>query len=264
MVMDDDDLREAMKPFIQRLVSKELKKLGWDVRDKDTHFERLLRPTLLSMASAADEPTVVAHALKVFKAMHHPEDIPADLRSTGSRSQLRAATVNPDVRGVVYGTAARHGGKTEFNKLLAMHKKTQSSEERTNLTAALTGFKQPELIDQALALIISDQVRLQDVIYWIVYSFMNRHAKHQTWEWLTKHWEWLEKNLGNDPAFYRFPVYAARAFSDESFLPVYKKFFASINNPSLERSINQGIDMIEWQAAWKHRDLKLIKKYFKL
>ncbi len=264
MVMDDDDLREAMKPYIQRIVAKELKKLGWEVREKDSHFERLLRPTLLSMASAADEPTVVTHALKLFKAMHHPEDIPADLRASGSRSQLRAATVNPDVRGVVYGTAARHGSEKEFNKLLAMHKATQSSEERTNLTAALTGFEQPELIEHALNLIISDQVRLQDVIYWVVYSFMNRHAKQQTWRWLTKNWSWLEKNLGNDPAFYRFPVYAARAFSNESFLVEFKKFFESVQNPSLERSINQGIDMIEWQADWRTRDLALIKKYFNL
>lgn len=262
LIMDDDELRESMKPYTRKLVSKQLDNLGWEVLPNDSHFERLLRPTILGMAAVADEPKVIKHARALFASMHHPEDISPDLRATTPRGQFRAGTVNPDVRGVVYGTAARHGGEAEFKKLLAMHNHTSSSEERLNLTAALTTFRQPEIIHNALQLINSDNVRLQDVLYWVVYSFMNRHAKELTWEWMTKNWKWLEDNLGNDPAFYRFPVYAARAFSEESFLPVYKKFFAKVNNPSLERSVNQGIDMIEWQSAWKARDLKLIKAYF--
>ncbi len=264
LIMDDDELREAMKPYVRKLVASELSKLGWEVNESDSHFERLLRPTILGMAAVADQPEVVKKALALFTSMHQPEDIKPDLRTTATRAQFRAGTVNPDVRGVVYGTAARHGGKKEFKKLLSMHDKTSSSEERLNLTAALTTFSQPEIIDEALALINSKHVRLQDVMYWVVYSFTNRHAKHQTWSWMTKNWKWLNDNLGNDPSFYRFPVYAARAFSNLSFLPEYEKFFEGLKNPSLERSIKQGIDMIEWQSAWKERDLKLIKAYFKI
>jgi aminopeptidase N len=92
---------------------------------------------------------------------------------------------------------------------------------------------------------------------------MNRYAKHQTWEWMTKEWAWLEKNLGNDPAFPRFPVYAARSFSDSDFLPEFEAFFDKVANPGLERTVKQGIDIIEWQSAWRERDLALLKAYFK-
>ncbi|MBI3624505.1 M1 family metallopeptidase [Candidatus Saccharibacteria bacterium] len=263
LIMDDDDLRELMKPFVRQLVTKELKKVGWKVKDTDSHFTRLLRPTILSMAALADEPPVVKKALALFKTMDHPEDIAPDLRATASRIHFRAGSVNPDIRGVVYGTAARHGSHREFKKLLAMHNHTPSSEERVNLAAALTSFKQPALIDQALALITSDSVRLQDVLYWAVYSFINRHAKHQTWEWMTTHWHWLEENFTNDPSFYRFPIYAAGAFSDASFVATFTDFFARVNSRGMKRAVKQGIDMIEWQAAWKKRDLALIKAYFK-
>jgi hypothetical protein len=35
-----------------------------------------------------------------------------------------------------------------------------------------------------------------------------------------------------------------------------------VRKPSLERSINQGVEMIEWQSAWRKRDLEFIKKFF--
>lgn len=243
-VMDDESLRDAMKPYVQRLTATQVKRLGWQERSDDTHFDKLLRPTVLAMAALADESDVVKTALSQFEDMTKPED------------------VAPDLRGVVYGTAARLGNAKTFDKLLRMHNSTNSSEERVTLAAGLTSFKQPELVNRALALIITDTVRLQDVGYWIAYSFMNRYGKRQTWEWIKTNWEWLHKNLGQDLSFYRMPMYAARAFSDAAFLPEFKAFFESVHQPALERSINQGIETIEWQSAWRLRDLKVVKSFF--
>jgi aminopeptidase N len=143
-----------------------------------------------------------------------------------------------------------------------MHNASTSSEERTKLAAALTNFGQPELIQRALRLITTDAVRLQDAMYWIAYSFMNRHARLATWGWLVKNWSWLEENLGTDLAFYRMPIYSARVMSDANFLPHYKKFFETVSSPGLERSIQQGIEIIEWQSAWRDRDLAAVKAFF--
>ena len=243
-VMDDEELRDAMKPYIRRLVALQLKRLGWQPAPKEPHFDSLLRPTILSLASIGEEPHVVDEALGRFRAMKRPEDVP------------------PDVRGVVYGTAVRHGGAAEYKKLLGFHDTSTSAEEQVTLASALTGFRQPELIQRALGMITTEKVRLQDVTYWVAYSFMNRHAKQLTWEWMTEHWQWLEENLGNDLSFTRFPIYAARAFSDRSFLQVFKTFFATRLSPAFERPYNQGIEMIEWQSAWKKRDFDALKHFF--
>lgn len=244
-IMDDEALREAMKPYGRKLVSAQLSRLGWEAKDSDSHFDSLLRPTILSLAAVSEEKSVVDEALHRFNQMEKPED------------------VEPDLRAMIYTTAARHGDVKTFEKLLAMHNATPSSEERVTLAIALTDFKQPELIDRALALIPTDTVRLQDASYWIAYSFGNRHARKKTWEWIVANWQWIEENMGHDLSFYRMPIYAARASSDASFLPTYKKFFESVMKPALERSVNQGIEMIEWQSAWRDRDLKAIKQYFK-
>jgi puromycin-sensitive aminopeptidase len=244
-VMQDEDLRGAMKPYICQLVQTQLKRLGWEERKEDSHFDRLLRPIILSLASFGEDKDVVAEAKQRFAAAKKSEDI------------------HPDLRGVVYGTVARTGGPAEFDKLLEMHNASQSSEERVTLAGALTGFKQPELIERALQLITSDDVRLQDASYWVAYSFGNRHAKKAAWQWIQEHWDWLEDNMGSDLSFYRLPNYVARAFSDETFLPEFKKFFESHMSTAFERPVKQAVETIQWQAAWKQRDLTAVKKYFK-
>jgi len=262
-VMDEDELREAMKPFIQELVKTQLERLGWKRKTNESHFDQLLRPIILGLAASADEPAVVNKCLALFKALHSAEELPADLRVTTSRRRVKSGSnIDPDLRGTVFGTVARLGGKREFDKLLALHNSAHLSEVRVTLAAALTGFKQPELIDRALMLITSDVVRLQDVAYWIVYAFLNRHAKRQTWQWLQVNWDWLSKNLGTDLSFYRMPIYVARAFSDKAFLKEYTAFFGSVMSPALDRSFKQGVEMIEWQSAWKQRSLAEVKTFF--
>jgi aminopeptidase N len=242
--MNDEALREDMKPYVRKLVSQQLKRLGWAEIEGENYFDKLLRPTILGLASVADDKTVVDEALRRFNAMKKPQDLP------------------PDLRPVIYATAARHGDNKTFDKLLKLHNDSTSSEERMTLCSALTAFEQPELIRRALDIVTTDTVRLQDAAYWIIYSFGNRHARVITWDWLTTHWAWLQENLGTDLSFARMPIYPARSFSDPTFLPKYKKFFESVMSPVLERSYKQGVEMIEWQSEWKRRDLTAIKAFF--
>jgi puromycin-sensitive aminopeptidase len=245
-VMDEEALREAMKPFVAELVSKQLARLGWEIQKDESYFDSLLRPTILGMAASADEPGVLKTARDLFNTATKPEDI------------------HPDVRGIVFGTIARTGYGTDFDKLLEMYKKTKNSEDKIVLAGALTGFKHKEQIQAALDTITTDTVKLQDVGYWVGYSFMNHHAKKQTWDWMVEHWDWLQTNLGSDLSFYRFPNYAARGFSNESFLPIYKEFFNAHMSQAFERSVAQGVETIEWHVAWQKRDIESIKKFFKM
>jgi aminopeptidase N len=245
VVMNDDSIRAGLKPFVRELVSKQRERLGWEENDKDSHFDRLLRPVILGLASFGEEPSVVEEAQKRFASMKLPED------------------VHPDVRGVVYGTMARIGDASVFDKMVVMHNASTNSEERVTLAGALTGFKQPELISRALDMITSEHVRLQDVSYWIAYSFMNRHGRQLSWQWIQDNWDWLEANLGKDLSFFRLPNYAARGFSDASFLPEFTAFFAAHMSPAFERPVKQAIEAIQWQSAWRTRDLAKLQDYFK-
>ncbi len=265
LIMDDEALRDDMKPYIRQLVATQLKRLGWDRKKQDSHFDRLLRPLILGLAASVDEPAIVKKCQELFAIIHDADDVSADLRVTGAgrKTLKRGLDIDPDLRGTVFGTTARLGGVAEFDELLRLHNSSTLSEERVTLAAALTGFKQPDLIARSLEMTTSDNVRLQDVSYWIAYSFLNRHAKKQTWKWLKNNWKWLQDNLGTDLSFYRMPIYAARVFSDTSFITEYEKFFLPKMVPALDRSYKQGYEMLQWQSAWKTRALKEVKTFFK-
>lgn len=244
-VMDNDEVREAFKPLIRRLTSIQLARLGWEEKKDEPYFDTILRPTILGMASGADEEAVVAEALRFFNTAKKPEDIA------------------PNIRGIVYGTAARKGGKAEFDKLWNWHETTTMSDEKLTLTAAMTEFEQPELIDVAIAKIRSDSVRHQDVIFWIMYLMSNRYAKRKIWDWVKENWQWLDETFAGDLSQSRMPMMVARSFSSPEFLEEFTKFFEDKKTPTYERTINQGLETLGWQIAWKARDEAAILAYLK-
>ncbi len=69
--MRDEDLREAMKPLGRKLAAKQVAGLGWDANKDESHFDTLLRPTVLSLASASDDKAVVDEALRRFNEMNN-------------------------------------------------------------------------------------------------------------------------------------------------------------------------------------------------
>ncbi len=241
----DEELREAIKPFVRKLIAKQLARLGWQAKKGESHFDALLRPTILGLAAFADVPEVVEEVKKRFQATKHPEDI------------------EPDLRSVIWNTVARFGGAKEFETFLNWHNQTTNSEMRVTLSAALTGFEDPKLTKRALDIVTTDHVRLQDAAYWIAYALTNRFGRDTAWQWVQKHWDWLVKNLGTDLAFPRFPVYVARVFTGQKQMAEYKKFFEPKSNPTLERAIKQGQEIIEWHTAWYDRDHDAVLKFFK-
>ena len=263
LVHGNDTLRTAIKPYIRRIAAAEYTRLGWDKKKTDSYFDQLERPIILGLLAGSDHPEVTKQCESLFAKITDVDDVNPELRSSVSASEMRRdLDIDPDTRGVVFSTVARRGDKTTFEKLLKLHNTTHLSEEKLTFAAALTDFTQPELIQKALKIIRSDNVRLQDVSYWIAYSFMNYHARTATWQWLKDNWDWLQQNLGNDLSFYRMPLYAARVHSDTAFIADYKAFFEPRMTPGLERSYKQGLEMISWQAAWRQRDQKAIIDYF--
>lgn len=240
-----DELREAMKPFVRRLTKPQLERLDWQTRKDESHLDSLLRPLIAGLSAGADEPASVDTALKLY------------------RTWAMGKPIDPDLRTIALATAARKGGKKEFDTMLAAYRKTHSSDEKLSITAAMTSFERPELHAAILDLMKTDTIRLQDVGYWLAYSFMNRHARAATWAWTKDNWQWLHANLGRDLSFARTPVYAARNFADRQLLEDYTAFFTAHMEPMLKRAFHQGLEMIETAVAWRERDAQVALTWFK-
>jgi aminopeptidase N len=237
-VMDNEEIRELMKPLSRQLAQKQYTRLGWEPRSDDVYFDQLLRPLIFGIMTTAEDSSAEKKALSLFDSTDTIDNIPPDIRSTVLSTTVRI----------------RNDGKT-FAKIVHMYHNAKLSEEKTTIAAALCSFKDQEIFDKSLSFIQdSDFVRPQDIAYWVVYCFSNRFGKQKAWIWLQDNWQWLLDTVGSDLSFYRFPIYVANSFSDEHMLQEFKKFFEPRSNPAIKRSINQGIEILQWQAAWKKRD----------
>lgn len=263
VIMNGHELRELMKPYSRELVRIQLARIGWDPKDNESHFDKLLRPIILGLAAAADEPSIIKKATSSFNNLEDPIHTGSFSKQPYTTKRVKRGDIDPELRGVVFGTVAKHGDKNTFEKMLRIHDASTLSEEKNTIVAGLTNFKQPEIINNTLSLIITDKVRIQDISYWIAYSLLNSYAKDKTWQWIKENWQWLIDKTGNDLGFSRLPIYVARVNGDQSFIDEYKEFFSPRITPSIERSYEQGLEMLEWQTAWKKRDSKAIIDYFK-
>lgn len=243
---EDNELRDLMKPFVQKLAKPQLDRLTWDEKENEDHLDTLLRPLIIGMSVGSDTKAELDKALDLYK---------------GKINENKH--INPDLRGIVYGAAARKGGEKEFNEMLELYKKSDSSDEKLSLTAALTSFKQQELHQKVFDLIKSDVVRTQDNSYWIAYSFMNRHARNASWDWMKENWDWMKETMGTDLSFSRMPIYAARSFARDEYIEEYKAFFENRMEPMIERTYKQGLEMAQTAAAWRKRDSKKAIDWFK-
>jgi len=241
----DDTLRDAMKPFVQKLVSPQLAKLGLSQKPSEPHLDTLLRPIIVGLAAGAEDEKVEKALLAMYQAK-----IDSD------------TAVDPDLRGTIYSVAAKKGGQKQYDELLKLYKDTDSSDEKLSITAAMTSFEQPELHQKVLDLLKGEEIKLQDVPYWIVYSLMNRHSRALAWAWMKDNWPWMKKTMGTDLSFARYPVYAARNFADEKFLSDYQEFFSANMEPIIKRTYDQGVEIIQTNSEWRKRDAQSALKWF--
>ncbi len=245
-VICDELLREKIKPFTKDLIMNEYKRLGINEEENENHFDTLLRPIILGLASSSDYKPILDYCQEQFVLLV---------------SDTNANPVNPNFKSVILNTVARLGGETEYDQMIDMHNKSNLSEERTTLIVAITSFSDPKLIDRTLRFIKSENVRSQDISYWVAYSLGNRFAKEKTWEWIKTNWEWLEDKLGTDLSFFRMPIYVARSFNDIKYVSEYKEFFEPMLSPSFERSYKQGLEIINVNSSWKQKSFDKLDKF---
>ncbi len=242
----DETLRDLLKPYIDKLVKNQVTRLGWNENSSEKHLDTLLRPLILSMSAIAENKTTIDKCLMLF-----------------NNKVNKGEAIHPDLRGLIYTTAVRHSEEYLFDRFVQMYKETDSSEEKLSITAAITSFKDTKSHKKVLELIKSDMIKPQDIGYWLAYSFTNRYGRKLTWKWLRENWQWLEDTIGTDLSFFRMPIYVARNFSDPNFKKEFQDFFSQHLTPTLQRSFDQGLELIDINSAWRKRDADIAIKWFK-
>ena len=245
LVFSDEDLRRQMRPYLLNLAGTQLRRLGWQGQASESHFDKLLRPLILGLAATAEETKVIGEVDRRFDAMTKAED------------------VEPDLRGVVFGSRARRGQPADYDKLLMLYQAADSPQVQNQLAGGLCAFRQPELIKRSLELISSGEVRMQDVLFWLSYLLTNIDGRAAAWAWIKDNWNWLVEKFGDESTHLSVvPKLIGRSFASQDMLNDYRTFFSKVNLLGLGQPIAQGEEGLEWQAVWYERELERLGLYF--
>jgi aminopeptidase N len=246
-------LVEGNKPAEAKLdamiadLSAELaEKIGWDDKPKDDAETLRLRGLLHSLAVGGKVQPIIDEGLKRFSKFKKPSDLPASTRS------------------VIYYIGARYGTKDDFDRLMKLHDKLDSADEKEEVAGALTGAKETARYRPLIAKLTDSSIRRQDLLHWFIWLLRNRYSRTETWQWMKDNWDWIVEEMGSDKNFSYFARYAGSIFSRQAEYDDYVKFFEPKKSiVALQRDVMLAEQEMQSHLKWRERNEQSVIDWLK-
>ena len=239
-LIDGESFASGYKKYSQEIFAPMVEKVGWKKKTGDSHSDILLRSLILDNAAKYGDQSVVAKSQALFKSIKK------------GRNPVQA-----DLRGVVYNTVARYGGKVEYEKILEMHRSTSLHEEKNRIATALARFPQKELIERTLKFALSKEIRAQDTMSIVGAVLSNPKGRDLGWKFVKKEWPVFLERYGGGKSLSRIVSYLGVFVRERDVLDI-EKFFMKNEAPGANRTREQVLERIRAKAMWLSRDKKKI------
>lgn len=188
-------LHDTVTSFMRALLQPVVAWVGWEAREGEDPNTPLLRALVLRMAAMAGQREVVAECLRRFDVYAS-----AALASEGGAGPVNVSVaIAPDLRQTVYNTAAaeKEGCEARWKQLHALFIAAKLSEEQRRLMTALGRAAEPALLQRALDMVMSGEVRSQDAVFLVaaVGSNPGPTGRNLTWGWLKGGWDSIHPKM---------------------------------------------------------------------
>ncbi|HEX3463600.1 MAG TPA: M1 family metallopeptidase [Candidatus Elarobacter sp.] len=162
---------EAFTAFARSVARPAFAVLGWDSRPGEAPERQALRRAIVAHLGAWDDPAVVAEARRRFAAF------------VANRGLLDA-----EQQGVVLPIVAQHADQAAFDRLHAIAKGSANETEVRRYYGALADVRDPKLMQQALAIVMSPEIPPQAAgIRARLVSAMEPNAPQTVWQFYKLH-----------------------------------------------------------------------------
>ncbi|MBI3565705.1 MAG: ERAP1-like C-terminal domain-containing protein [Elusimicrobia bacterium] len=176
----DDETRAALGAFAADFFAPARARLGWEKKKGESADDALARPAVLG--------ALALHAAGTGFADEAAPRLAAYLDDPASLD----AAVAP----VVVAAAARRNDPALFEAFRARLAAPKTPEQKDLMLRALSEFSAPELLDRALALTLTDEVRAQDAWKPFVWILSAPATRERGWEFVKARWPALVAKVG--------------------------------------------------------------------
>jgi len=221
--------------FVRATFGDAFAALGFDANRSESDETRMRRALLLALVGGiGSDPDVLADARRRCDAYL------ADRRS-----------LDANLADGVVSLAARGGDARLREHFLAAVTKSDTPQEKRRFLLATADFREPRLIDAALATSLTDTVPTQDVIFLLGRLLANPAARERTWAFIVRRWPKLRRRM---PALFASRLIEA---TPSLLTPAYRRevaaFFREHPVPSGERALRQALERFDWYRGFRRR-----------
>ena len=178
----DESLYQASRRWRSRAFGKTARSLGWQRANTDDDQRQQLRHVLVPFVASVD---------------------PALASEAGALADHWIATrdgIADDLVDGALAVAAEHGDPARFERYLAAARAAHTHDDRQRILTALASFRDPGLVDRALALTLDSAFDLRDSYSIITSAVGIRENRDRVGAFLTSHLDELLAGLRSDEA----------------------------------------------------------------
>jgi hypothetical protein len=171
------DSRAAFSKLINNVLKEEYERLGWESKPDESAPVRLVRGEVIRTLG-----TLGANSEVIAKARQILADYVNDANSA-----------NPDVLDAVTEVVAFNGNQKDFETIKSLWKKAGNPELEHRNLFALAAFRDKSVLQKALPLTLSKEVRSQDAPKLLYRFFESNDSKLDAWKFMKEHWPQIKK-----------------------------------------------------------------------
>jgi aminopeptidase N len=227
--------RERFQRYARSLLRPTFETLGWEPKNGELSTSRNLRASLIKALGNLNDPEAVAGCRERFqKYLANP------------------ASLAPDLRPAVFAVVGHYADEKTWTKLHELGVKTTSIEEKQNYYNALACATDPKLIDNTLAIALTDELPTSRAIFLVSRVARESGRPDIAWDFARSNMEPLLAKtdaLGANtyaPSLFTF-------FSDDSRVEEVKSY-AKASLPSASApGVAKVVDEVRFRSEFKKR-----------
>ena len=227
-----DRSRPEYRGWVSRLFTPALSDLGWAPAPGEAADRKALRAKIIeTMGVTARDSEVLTRARALVQQL---------LKSPQA--------IDPTLRTPIVRLAAINGDRALYDQYLARARAVSEPDEHYRYLYALAGFKDPALVRRTVDLVLSPEVRAQDVPILLSTLLRNADVRDEAWALVRERWSDLQKKVG---PFLGNPlvVGALGSFCSAERAAEIGQFFAGHPIPEAQRTLRQSLEQVTGCAA---------------
>jgi len=209
--------------------------LGWDPERGESDDVRLRRAVLLEIAGGMAESEAVIESARV--------------RCDAYLEDRRCLDAN--LADGVVSLAARAGDGALRRRFLDAAESSDTPQEKRRFLLATADFRSPRLVDETLAMSLTERVPTQDVVFLLNRLMANPAARERTWAFVKRRWPGLRRRM---PA-----LFASRLIESTPQLLTAEyrrdvaRFFREHRVPGGDRALRRALERFDWYRGFHRR-----------